>query len=178
MKRSPIALAVQKIEWELNTKRDLQLFPAAETLDFAAMSILRPLSKTAQGNQFVLVITDRNFKLTRSISTLKKSSTRMENVFHKVWIIPIRIPSNHVTEKGSQSVSKFFTIIYRYLGVRYIASTAYEAQKIDQAKRNSPKMVSRLCQYFAELQRNRDLFFRLLIYAYKTQILHRTDKSS
>ena len=51
----------------VKNQKDLKLFPAAGPLEFVAMDLLRPLLKTAHGNQHVLVITDRFSKLTRSI---------------------------------------------------------------------------------------------------------------
>jgi Integrase zinc binding domain len=45
----------------------LKLFPASSPLEYVSMDILGPLPKTEQGNRFLLVITDRFSKLTRTV---------------------------------------------------------------------------------------------------------------
>jgi hypothetical protein len=44
----------------------MQLLTAHEPLEFVAIDILGPLTKTAHGNRFLLVISDRFSKLTRT----------------------------------------------------------------------------------------------------------------
>jgi Integrase zinc binding domain len=44
----------------------IKLFPANEPLEFVAIYILGPLPKTFHGNRFLLVISDRFYKLTRT----------------------------------------------------------------------------------------------------------------
>ena len=45
----------------------LKLFPANGPLEYVSMDILGPLPKTDLGNRFLLVITDRFWKLTRTV---------------------------------------------------------------------------------------------------------------
>jgi hypothetical protein len=45
----------------------MKLFPANEPLEFVSIDILGPLPKTVRGKRFLLVISDRFSKLTRSI---------------------------------------------------------------------------------------------------------------
>jgi hypothetical protein len=44
-----------------------KLFPAAEPLEYVSLDILGPLPKTEHGNRFLLIITDRFSKLTRTV---------------------------------------------------------------------------------------------------------------
>ena len=44
----------------------MKLFPAANPLEFVAMDILGPLPKTKHGKRFILVVTDRFSKLTKT----------------------------------------------------------------------------------------------------------------
>jgi Integrase zinc binding domain len=45
----------------------LKLFPASGPLDFVTINIFGPLPKTEHGNRFLLVISDRFSKLTRTV---------------------------------------------------------------------------------------------------------------
>lgn len=53
-------------------RRPLQLFPANDALEFAALGILCPLLTMSNVNQFVLVMKDRYLKLKRSVLTSMK----------------------------------------------------------------------------------------------------------
>ena len=59
----------------------MKLFPAAGSLAFVAMDLLGPLPKTEHGNKFVLVITDRFSKLTRSIAVRTTNAAVVANAF-------------------------------------------------------------------------------------------------
>lgn len=52
-----------------NHKRHRQLFPAMGQLEFVTGAILGPLLKTTEGNQNVVMITDRHSKMTRAVRT-------------------------------------------------------------------------------------------------------------
>lgn len=67
-------------------ERPLQLFPLWEAPECLAMKILKPLSRTTTGNQYVLVMTDRHFKLPRKLPTAKKRNTQVANTFFDHWI--------------------------------------------------------------------------------------------
>jgi hypothetical protein len=45
----------------------LKLFPASGPLEYVDLDILGPLPKTEHGNKFLLVMTDRLSKLTRTV---------------------------------------------------------------------------------------------------------------
>jgi Integrase zinc binding domain len=45
--------------------KEITLFPAEQPLDFVAINILGPLTKTIKGHQYILVIADRFYKLVR-----------------------------------------------------------------------------------------------------------------
>lgn len=49
----------------------MQLFPPSDLLEFVAINILGPLTKTRQGNRFIVVMADRYHKLTRAIQCAK-----------------------------------------------------------------------------------------------------------
>lgn len=92
-------------------KRHLQLFQATELLNFAEMDKFGPLPKTAQENQYFVVITDRCFIVTRAIPNPKPSETDMTNVFLEHGVVPLGIPSYLQRNKGPQFVSRVFASI-------------------------------------------------------------------
>lgn len=115
IKQSPNSFVARKMEADLNTKDTLNSFLDAEPIDFVAMDILGPLSKTVQGNQCAVVITDKYSKLTWAIPTSKTSSNHMTNVFLELleqWILVIGIPSYFSwTMDSNLSVFLFFKYV-------------------------------------------------------------------
>lgn len=114
-------------------KRHLQHFPASRPLEFIAMDILEPLPETMQGNQYVVIITDRYSKLTRAIKTSKTAAAHMANIFLDHWIVSFDISSYLLTDNGTRFRSKFFASICGYLGVKHLTTTAYHPQTNGQA---------------------------------------------
>lgn len=49
--------------------------PTVRPLQFVMMEILGPLQKTNDGNQLLIVVTDKYSKLTRTLSNAKKMTT-------------------------------------------------------------------------------------------------------
>jgi Integrase zinc binding domain len=65
----------------------IKLFPAHEPLEFVAIDILGPLPKTAHGNRFLLVISDRFSKLTRTIPMKTTTALAVAKAFFHSLVI-------------------------------------------------------------------------------------------
>lgn len=68
-------------------KRLLQLLLPSGLLSFLAIDSLRMLPKTRSGIQYVVVVTNCYFKLTRATPSSKTASTIIANTFLDTWII-------------------------------------------------------------------------------------------
>lgn len=73
-------------------QRRLQLLAAGGPLKLATMDILQPLPKKLNGSQFMLVVTDRYWKLTRAVQMSKMTASHIASLFMDYWEIPYRIP--------------------------------------------------------------------------------------
>ena len=158
-------------------QKHLRLFPANGPLEFVAMDILGPLPKTKQGNQFVVVLTDRYSKLTRAIPTGKTTATTVATIFVDHWVIPYGIPNYVLTDNGPQFVAKFFASVCLALGVKHVTTTAYHPRTNGQTERFNRTIVTRLRHYVGEHQDDWDLYVQLLTYAYNAQV-HRSTRTT
>lgn len=109
-------------------RHHMHLFPLSRPLEFVLMYKVRPISKTVQGNQCIIVITDLYSKATRAVSTLKTRATHVVNLFVDHWFIPYGIPTYLQTNNGPQFVSMFFTTVCALLEVKNLTPTAYLSQ--------------------------------------------------
>jgi hypothetical protein len=64
----------------------LKLFPASGPLEYLSMDILGPLPKTSHGNRFLLVITNRFSKLTRTIPLRTITAQSVAEAFCTHWV--------------------------------------------------------------------------------------------
>lgn len=69
-------------------------------------------------HQFVVVITDRYFKLTREIPSAKSTYMQVANNFLDHWVPPFGMLSYLLTDKELHFVGKFFTTFCSFPGVK------------------------------------------------------------
>lgn len=115
-------------------KRPLRLFPAFRRIDFNATDILGRLPKTIQGNQYISVMTDRNFKLARAIPTSSTLSTHKASIFYDHRIVSFDVSTYLLTKNELQFVIILFTTVCGYLSEKHLPATMYHSQTSGQAK--------------------------------------------
>lgn len=96
-------------------KSRLKVFPASDLLGFVLMDILAPLPETSNGNQFFLVVKDRQSKVTRAVPTCKTAAVHVASMLMDHWIILYGIPDSVLTENVAQFISKFFRSHYPFM---------------------------------------------------------------
>ena len=151
----------------------MKLFPATRPLEQVAMDILGPLPKTKHGRRFILVITDRFTKLTKTESLRTITSMSVAKAFCQCWIFNYGIPKVVLTDNGSQFTSGFFRTVCRILGITKVFTTEYHPQTNGQAERYNRTLLAALRNYVSDSQRDWDEWLGPVTYAYNTQV-HRS----
>lgn len=105
-------------------KRQPRLFRESGQLEFIAIDFIGPLYRTADGNQYVNVMTDRYFKLIRASPASKTSSAHVAIVFHYSWIFPYSKLAYVQTDNEVRTTSKVLATFCTTLGVKQLATTA------------------------------------------------------
>lgn len=70
---------------QIKHKRKLQMFPAAEPLEFMTLNLLEPLPKMLSGSQHVRIMTYRCSKVIRAIPTGKLHQTILRLYYFTIW---------------------------------------------------------------------------------------------
>ena len=138
----------------------LKLFPASRPLEFVAIDILGHLTKTAQGNRFLLVMSDRYSS---------KSSYRVARAFCEHWVFVYGPPSYLLSNSGGQFTAKFFQHVCNILGIRKLYTTTYHRQTNGQVERFNRTILAGLRKYVQEERQKWDLFSHAVTYAYNTR---------
>jgi transposase InsO family protein len=148
----------------------LRLFPAAGPLDFVAIDLLGPLTRTKAGHQYLLVISDRFSKLVRTIPLRTITTYTVAVAFCHHWVFVYGTPRILLSDNGTQFNSKFFQACCQILGVKQTFTTAYHPQTNGQVERHNRTILSQLRKYIGDHQDDWDLFNGALTYAYNTQV--------
>lgn len=96
---------------------------------------MKPLPKTKQGNQFLVVMMDGYEKLTNTISTTKSNSTTVAGIFLEYWVANYRISSTLPIDNRHRFASQLYVAVRRTLVMKNITTTEHHTQTNVQAKR-------------------------------------------
>jgi transposase InsO family protein len=155
---------------ERNRTSFLKLFPASEPLEYVSIDILGPLPKTDHGNRFLLVLTDRFSKLTRTVPLRTTSAFVVAKAFCDHWVFVYGPPRYVLTDNGPQFTAKFFLAVCRELGIDKVFTTAYHPQTNGQVERFNRTIVNSLRGYVAERQEDWDEYTAAITFGYNCRI--------
>lgn len=68
-------------ESQYRHKKPLLLLPLCGPLELAGMDFLISIAKTTQGNQYLIMTTDKYSRFTEAVLTAKTSATQARNIF-------------------------------------------------------------------------------------------------
>lgn len=114
------------------------------------MDIPGTLPKTKKGNQYVVVVTERFYKMTREVPGSTKTAPHMAVIFLDCSKISYGIPCYILTDRGPQFVSRFVASVCSFLGVKSLTTMAYHHQTNGESERYNETFVTRLHHYVAE----------------------------
>jgi hypothetical protein len=148
----------------------LKLFPATRPLAYVAIDIMGPLPRTEHGNRFLLVMTDRFSKLTKTVPLRTTMDFVCARAFCENWVYSYGDPLYVLTDNGSQFAAKFFQACCRELGVTKVFTTAYHPQTNGQVERFNRTILDSLRGYIGANQSNWDEFTSALTFAYNARV--------
>jgi transposase InsO family protein len=153
-----------------NQSKEITLFPADQPLEFVAIDILGPLTKTIKGHQYILMSADRFSKLVRTILLKTITTFTVASAFCHHWVFVYGAPRLLLSDNGTQFISKFFQACCQIIGIHQKFTTAYHPQGNGQVERFNRTILSPLREYVGEHQNDWDLFNGAMTYAYNTQV--------
>jgi hypothetical protein len=134
----------------------MNLIPANEPLAFVAIDILGPLPKTVHGNRFLLVISYRFSKLTRTIPMRTTTASAVAEAFFTHWFFAYGPPKFLLSDNGTRFSAKFFVEVCRELGIAKVFTTAHIPQTKGQVERFNRTILYDLRTYAANSQTDWD----------------------
>jgi hypothetical protein len=113
---------------ERNKTSYLKVFPASFLLEYVFIELLGPLPKTAHGNSFLLVMTDRFSKLTRTVPLWTTTAFVVAKALCEHWVFCYGPPRHVLSDNGPKFAAKFFQADCLELGIEKVFPSAYHPQ--------------------------------------------------
>jgi len=128
----------------------LTLFPAEEPLTSLSVDIFGPIPASKAKNRFILVITDRFFKLPMCVALRRITAMSVASAIIDAWIFCYGPPDFILSDQGPQFMSNFFIAVMKMLGVETVRTTSYHPQTNGQVERYNRTMATQLRHYVAD----------------------------
>lgn len=125
-----------------------------------------PLSKTLNGNHFVVAMTDRYSNSTRAIPTSNTTMSHIASLFMDNWIIQYDVPKHVLKNNRTAFVSKCLKWLCTFLGTKHLTTKACHPQTSRQVKRFNNTIIARPLHSVADHQRVWDIYFQPPAYDY------------
>ena len=131
-----------------------------------------PLPKTARGNSYILLFTDRSsrradmFAVTTAEFTAEGTANILVNRFIPLW----GCPSTLLSDNGPQFCAQLATAVYKLLGIHKLTTSAYHPSGNGGVERVNHTMAQMLAMVCNEHQNNWDVHLPHVEYAYNNSV--------
>ncbi|XP_029928572.1 uncharacterized protein LOC115374014 [Myripristis murdjan] len=131
-----------------------------------AMDIVGPLERTQAGNRFILVVCDYSTRYPEAFPlrdvTAKQIAYALLQLFSRVGI-----PSEILTDQGTNFLSNTLKQVYRMLGIKSIRTTPYHPQTDGLVERYNRTLKSMLKKFISSNGKDWDRWLPYLLFAYR-----------
>lgn len=147
----------------------MHLLQASVPLELVAIDILCEVVNTRRGNHFLLEISVRLSKLTRTIPMKTIMAASVLHAFVTHWVMDYGPSIWLLTDNGKQFSAKIFQDVFRLLGTENMFTTTDHPQANGQVERFNTSILKGLRSYIADHLQKYYLYTGVLIYAYNTK---------
>ena len=111
------------------------------------MDIFDELLTTGRGNKYLLVISDRFSKLTKTVAMKSASAAEVARAFTHEWVFNYGPPQTLLADNGKCFTSKFFQSVCQILNVDNEFTTTYHPQTNGQVERYNRTLKAAIKSY-------------------------------
>ena len=143
---------------------------ASHPFNKISWDIMGPLPLTAQGNRYVLVVTDLFSKWTEAFPLKSADSETLAKVLTDEVIFRYGIPSSLHSDQGTNLTSNLISSLCQNLGITQTRTSAYHPQGNAQVEQFNCTLEAMLAKTISDNQKDWDLHIPRLMFAYRTTI--------
>lgn len=132
----------------------VQLFPSSSLLELMVIDSHDLLLCTKSDSQLIVVISNRNSRMTRAIPSQLLTMTLVANKFFKYGLSHYLMSDSILFDNGRKIISQCFASKCIYLDVKEVTTTAYHPKTNVQMKIYNSTLVKRLQLYMVDNKQN------------------------
>lgn len=140
--------------------RWLQLFRITAPPELVAIDVLDELVKAARGTQYLLILSDRFPKLTKSVHLKSVFVSYGAKTFVHKWIFDYGTSKNFHANNGKCFTAKYFQNVSRIMNIYNRFTLTYHPQTNEQVERFNRILQAAICSYHGDHPTDWDFFIR------------------
>ncbi len=131
-----------------------------------AMDIVGPLERSRSGNRYILVVCDYATRYPEAFPLKKIKTRQIVNVLGQLFS-RVGIPTEILTDQGTNFTSRQIKEVYALLGIRAIKTTPYHPQTDGMVERFNQTLKAMLRKFVSETGSDWDQWLPYLLFAYR-----------
>ena len=136
-----------------------------------------PLSKTENGNEFIVFIIDAFSNWVEAVPLIKTEASDVATAFISSWVSRFGAPERLISDQGPNVSGELIKAICDILGVKKIRTTPFHPQGNGKVERVIGTVKSLLCASVPELQLEWDAYLPNVLMAYRSAVHNSTSFS-
>lgn len=149
--------------------------PSPKPFQQVGMDFLGPLTRTTDGNRYVLVITDYHTKWAEAVATPDATAASAATHFLERVVLRHGAPLSLITDRGRHFVADMIEELFRLTATNHHRTTAYHPQTNGLCERFNRTLSHMISMYVSADHRDWDRFLPYATFAYNTSV-HDTTK--
>ena len=151
------------------TKRaPMQIFGSGSPMERIATDIMGELPETADGNKYILVVSDYFSKWTESFAMPNIEAKTVARIIVEEVVARFGVPAYIHSDQGRQFESQLFSEVCMILGIKKTRTCPYNPQSDGMVERFNQTLEKMLSVYVEEHQKDWDRFLPYVMMAYRS----------
>ncbi|CAB4041949.1 Retrovirus-related Pol poly from transposon [Paramuricea clavata] len=151
-------------------KAPMQSIEIGQPMELWAMDVLGPLSMTARGNQYILVMSDHFTKWVEAVPMPNQRAETVAKAFVNEVVTRHGVPSKLLTDQGRNFEADLMKQVFSLLGVRKLRTSPYHPQTDGQVERMNCTLKGILTAYVNKDHNDWDDHLPLALFAYRNSV--------
>ena len=144
-----------------------QSIEVGHPMEFWSMDIVGPLPVTAQGNQYILVMSDHDTKWVEAAPIPNQRAETVAQEFVKEVISRHGVPEKILTDQGRNFESDLMKKVFEVMGIEKLRTSAYHPQTDGQVERFNRTLKALLTSFVNDRRNDWDLHLHMALFAYR-----------
>ena len=164
------AVCNQQRSSSASSRAPMDSITVSQPMELWAMDIVGPLPVTAQGHQYILVMSDHFTKWIEAVPLANQKAETVARAFVENVVARHGVPVKLLTDQGSNFELELMKEVFRILGVHKLQTSAYHPQTDGQVERFNRTLKTIISSYVNSNHNDWDRHLHLALFAYRTSV--------